>query len=164
MSEEPWVIFRVAWVFFALRSANILPRVFLKEQIRESPNPEYKRRPASWNASLESKNFYWLRSSFPNELLAKRVSGNHDARLLEIGQIGANDRGRRVAGLSKFLDAHMSAIGEGYLNLVLNRIRIVELLLIRLYRENQVFMREGIEGFERQIVEFVDGHGRSPNG
>lgn len=33
--------------FFALRSANILPRVFLKEQIRESPNPEYKRRPAS---------------------------------------------------------------------------------------------------------------------
>ena len=32
---------------FSLRSANILPRVFLKEQIRESPNPEYKRRPAS---------------------------------------------------------------------------------------------------------------------
>ena len=58
----------------------------------------------------------------------------------------------------------MNAIGEGCLNLVLNRIRIVELLLIRLYRENQVFMREGIKGFERQIVEFVDGHGRSPNG
>lgn len=33
--------------FFALRFVNILPRVFLKEQIRESPNPEYKRRPAS---------------------------------------------------------------------------------------------------------------------
>lgn len=33
--------------FFSLRSANILLRVFLKEQIRESPNPEYKRRPAS---------------------------------------------------------------------------------------------------------------------
>lgn len=33
--------------FFSLRSANTLPRVSLKEQIRESPNPEYKRRPAS---------------------------------------------------------------------------------------------------------------------
>lgn len=44
---RPKRFFATLEYFFALRSANILPRVFLKAQIRESPNPEYKRRPAS---------------------------------------------------------------------------------------------------------------------
>ena len=48
--------------------------------------------------------------------------------------------------------------------LVLNRIRIVELLLIRHESGDEVFVGHGVDGFRGQVVEFVDGHGRSPNG